>query len=136
MQAPAPMIETTMQSAENCPATMEDLSDAALVRVAGYFQALSEPTRLRILNLLRKGEQNVGEIARTCACTPANVSRHLTQLLSQGLVARESRGTSAYYRIADETIYELCDLVCDRIARSLREQASEYAAFVERQHGS
>jgi len=34
-------------------------------------------------------------------------------------VLRESRGTSAYYRIADAGIYELCDLVCGSIARQL-----------------
>ena len=33
-------------------------------------------------------------------------------MTQQGLVDRESRGTSVYYRIADESVYALCDLVC------------------------
>jgi len=39
---------------------METLPPEALDQVAAYFQALSEPTRLQILNLLRTGERNVG----------------------------------------------------------------------------
>ena len=41
-------------------ASMKDLPPEALEKVAEYFRALSEPTRLRILNLLRTGERNVG----------------------------------------------------------------------------
>ena len=93
-------------------AHMEGLSNEALQQVAAYFQVLSEPTRLQILNLLRDGERNVGELAELCGYTSANISRHLTQLTRHGLVSRESRGTSVYYRIADDQIYALCDLVC------------------------
>ena len=42
---------------------MQDLPKEALEKVAAYFQALSEPTRLSLLNLLRGGERNVGELA-------------------------------------------------------------------------
>lgn len=98
---------------------MEGLSDEGLKQVAAYFQALSEPTRLQIVNLLRKCERNVGELAQLCGYTPANISRHLSMLTKLGLVVRESRGTSAYYRIADKSIFKLCDLVCDSIARKL-----------------
>ena len=42
---------------------MEGLPPEALEQVAAYFQALSEPTRLQILNLLRQQEHNVGELA-------------------------------------------------------------------------
>lgn len=110
---------------------MESLPNEALVQVAAYFQALSEPTRLRILNLLRQREHNVGELAQLCGYTSANVSRHLAQLMAQGLVARESRGSSAYYRIADESIYALCDLVCQRIAHQLEGQAQARDLFLQ-----
>jgi DNA-binding transcriptional ArsR family regulator len=109
---------------------MEGLPTEALEQVAAYFQALSEPTRLQILNLLRQREHNVGELAQLCGYTSANVSRHLALLATHGLVARENRGTSVYYRIADESIYALCDLVCDRIARQLEGKASVRALFL------
>jgi DNA-binding transcriptional ArsR family regulator len=102
---------------------MEGLTPDALTHVAAYFQALSEPTRLRLLNLLREGERNVGELAAACDCTSANVSRHLSVLMQHGLVSREARGNSVYYGIADESVYALCDLVCNSVARELEERA-------------
>ena len=117
-----------IHQATDCP-HMENLPPDALLEVAAYFQALSEPTRLQILNLLRSGERNVGEIAQLCGFTAANVSRHLTLLTKQGLVAREGRGTSVYYRIADESIYALCDLVCGNIARQMERSQKNRAAF-------
>lgn len=119
---------TTVRS-NGCP-TMKGLSPEALEQVAAYFQALAEPTRLKILNLLRERERNVGEIAQLTGFTAANVSRHLALLAERGIVARESRGTSAWYRIADASIYELCDLVCGSIARSFEQTVREREAFV------
>jgi len=108
---------------------MKGLSSEALLQVAAYFQALSEPTRLQILNLLREGERNVGELAQLCGYSAANISRHLAMLTQQGLVARESRGNSAYYSISDPSVYQLCDLVCGSIARQIERTAPKRAAF-------
>ena len=102
---------------------MTQLPEQAIDRVANYFQALAEPTRLRILNLLRETEHNVGELAGACGYTAANMSRHLAVLMQQGFVKREGRGTNVYYQIADPTIYALCDLVCDRITQQHLKQA-------------
>ena len=109
---------------------MKGLPPEALQQVAAYFQTLSEPTRLQILNYLREGERNVGELAQLCGYTAANVSRHLAMLTKHGMVARESRGTSVYYRIADDQIYALCDLVCGNIARQFERTARDRKAFV------
>ncbi|HVO05870.1 MAG TPA: metalloregulator ArsR/SmtB family transcription factor [Burkholderiaceae bacterium] len=109
---------------------MEGLPPEALDQVASYFQALSEPTRLQILNLLRQGERNVGELAQACGYTSANISRHLSLLMQRGLVQREGRGTSVYYRIADESVYGLCDLVCGNIARQFEKSAHERKVFL------
>ena len=120
----------------NSPATttacahMEGLPKEALAQVALYFQALSEPTRLTLLNLLRDGERNVGELAQRTGFTIANVSRHLTLLCQRGLVTRESRGTSVYYRIADESVFALCDLVCGNVAQQLERQARDRDLFM------
>ncbi len=109
---------------------MEGLPDEALAQVASYFQALSEPTRLQILNLLRQRERSVGELAQLCGYSSANISRHLALLSRRGLVARESRGNSAIYSIADPSIYALCDLVCGNLARQFERAAMERAVFV------
>ena len=108
---------------------MKEMPPEALEQVASYFQVLAEPTRLRILNLLRTGERNVGELAQACGYTAANVSRHLSLMTQNGLVSREGRGTSVYYRLTDESVDALCDLVCDNIARRLERNSAARALF-------
>jgi DNA-binding transcriptional ArsR family regulator len=114
--------------AQPCRA-MQSLPPEALAQVAAYFQALAEPTRLQLLNLLRERECNVGELAEATGYSAANISRHLALLTQHGLLAREPRGNSAYYRIADKSIYALCDLVCDSIARRIDRTSRELAPF-------
>lgn len=108
---------------------MKNMPSEALESVASYFQVLAEPTRLRILNILRDGERNVGDLAQMCGYTAANVSRHLSLMTKNGLVTREGRGTSVYYRFADESVYALCDLVCDNIARQIARSEASRASF-------
>ncbi|HVK33066.1 MAG TPA: metalloregulator ArsR/SmtB family transcription factor [Burkholderiaceae bacterium] len=108
---------------------MEKLSPEALAQVAAYFQALSEPARLRLLNLLRERRHSVGELAEATGYSAANVSRHLALLAQHGVLARETQGTSVYYSIADPAIYQLCDLVCDNLARRFERTAAQRAAF-------
>lgn len=110
-------------------AAMQDLPPQALEQVAAYFQVLAEPTRLHILNLLRQREYNVGELAQACGYTAANISRHLSLMTKQGMVTREGRGTSVYYRLADDSVDALCDLVCGNIARRLAQAAAASDAF-------
>ena len=108
---------------------MRNLDDEALALVARYFGALSVPMRLKILNTLREGERNVGDITSATGCTQANVSKHLAVLAQSGLVAKSQRGTNAYYRFADESVYRLCDIVCEQLDRRFVEEATRRRAF-------
>jgi len=108
---------------------MEKLADAALEQVAEYFAALAVPARLKLLNALRHGERCVGELTALTGCSQANVSKHLSILGRSGLVVRASRGTSAYYRIADSATYELCDLVCGQISKHYANRAQIQRTF-------
>ena len=110
-------------------ASFKQLPPDALEHVANYFRTLSETTRLRILNVLGTGELSVGEIAQEVQSSVANVSRHLAQMAQYGLVARDSRGNAVYYRIADPTVHELCDLVCGSLVRRFDQVANDHAAF-------
>jgi DNA-binding transcriptional ArsR family regulator len=102
---------------------LKALDDRALGHVAEYFRALSEPLRLKIINALREGARNVGELTDLLDCSQANVSKHLATLMRHGFVERSAQGTSAYYRIADERVYQLCDLVCGQMAQHFASQA-------------
>jgi DNA-binding transcriptional ArsR family regulator len=119
----------TIDQQQRCPG-MDGLSNEALTQVAAYFQVLSQPTRLQILNLLRVQERSVGELAELCGYSSANLSRHLAMLSQHGLVSRETRGNSAFFHIADESVYALCDLVCGNITRQFERVAGQRAAFV------
>jgi DNA-binding transcriptional ArsR family regulator len=121
------MIAAALPSAR--PLRMEKLSLEAMAQVAAYFSALAEPVRLRLLNALRREPRSVGELAEECECSTANVSRHLSLLARHGLLAREARGTSVYYSIADPAVYALCDLVCDSLARRFERTEAQRAAF-------
>ena len=114
---------------------MEGLDDRALERVAEYFRALSEPLRLKILNALREGERNVGELTELFGCSQANISKHLSVLAKSGFVERTSRATNVYYRIADPSTYQLCDLVCGQIGKHFAQQAELQAMFTSLRQG-
>lgn len=98
-------------------------------QIAEYFSILSEPMRLKILNLLRDGEKCVQDLVEATETSQANVSKHLKVMLQAGILVRRSEGTSAYYSVEDELIFELCNLVCDRLATRIEQQASQFRAF-------
>lgn len=98
------------------------LSDEALELIAARFRMLSEPMRLRLLNTLRDHEMSVGELVEQTGAGQANVSKHLGMLLDSGLVARRREGNLVYYRIADESIFTLCDVVCTSVGERLGAQ--------------
>lgn len=104
------------------------LSLAALEKVAERFKALSEPMRLRLLYALMDGEKTVSELVRETGGVQANVSKHLSVLLEAGILGRRKQGTSAYYRITDESIFDLCDLVCNSIHDRLVAELDELDA--------
>lgn len=107
----------------------ESVPSEVVQQVADYFSVLSEPMRLRILNVLRDGEKCVQDLVEATETSQANVSKHLKVMLQAGILNRRSEGTSAYYSVADELIFELCNLVCDRLASRIEQQAKYFRAF-------
>ncbi len=88
--------------------------------IARRFRALSDPTRLRILNHLRdSAEASVGELTEALGGSQQNISKHLSSLLAEGFVSRRKQGTSSLYRISDPGVLELCDRVCAGIETQL-----------------
>jgi DNA-binding transcriptional ArsR family regulator len=68
------------------------------------FQALGDPNRRAIVELLRDGPRSVGELAGELPISRPAVSRHLRLLREAGLVTEESHGTRNIYRLHDEGI--------------------------------
>ena len=102
------------------------LSLGALELVAARFRMLAEPMRLRLLNELRAGEKTVTALVEATGAGQANVSKHLGLLTDAGLVGRRKEGLNVYYFVADESLFELCNLVCGRLAKELAEKARHF----------
>jgi DNA-binding transcriptional ArsR family regulator len=96
--------------------------------VAERFKALGEPARLRILSALRGGEKTVTELMDETGMGQANVSKHLQMLHGLGFVGRRKEGLFVFYRLADEDVFRLCDLMCGRIAAEARERSGLFPA--------
>lgn len=109
---------------------MKNLDETAIEEMSRYFGALAAPTRLKILNALMDGEWSVGALTRLTGCTQANVSKHLAVLAQNGIVARHSSGTTAFYRISDPRISKLCAQVCNNIGRRCEQQADRGRSFI------
>jgi DNA-binding transcriptional ArsR family regulator len=98
---------------------MPVIPDSFIEDVARRFALLGDPTRLRIVRALHEGgELAVGEIAGAAGTSVANTSQHLQRLAVGGIVGRRRDGQAVYYRIIDETIEQLCTIVCGSVARS------------------
>ena len=101
------------------------LDGAAAELIARRFHALSDPTRLRILDILRRrDEASVGELTEALGTSQQNVSKHLRALQAEGFLSRRKQGTSSLYRIADPAVLELCDRLCAAMEAQLAEVES------------
>jgi len=80
--------------------------------VAERLRILADPTRLRILNLLRARESSVLEIAAKVGASQPNVSRHLALLLRAGMVTKRPEGRHVHYRVLDSFVDRICEAIC------------------------
>ncbi len=64
------------------------------------FRAFSDPTRVRLLALLSRGERCVGDLAAALEVPQPTASRHLAYLRKSGLVLARAAGLWNYYRLA------------------------------------
>jgi ubiquinone/menaquinone biosynthesis C-methylase UbiE/DNA-binding transcriptional ArsR family regulator len=74
---------------------------AAVLPLADRFQSLADPTRLRILALLRIMELSVGELAQVLGQSQPRVSRHLKILADAGVLERRKEGSWVFLTLAD-----------------------------------
>ena len=102
------------------------LPDDLVELIARRLRAIGEPSRIRLLDRLRDGEQTVNQLAADVGAGQQNVSKHLAVLSDAGILARRKDGNHVYYRIADPAVLGLCEQVCG----SLQHQLQALAAMV------
>lgn len=104
-----------------------DLSDDAFEMLGEQFKAFSEPMRLKLVYALMDEEKSVSELVEKTGGLQANVSKHLRMLLETGIVERRKQGLNSYYRIADDSVFELCDLMCNSIQERLEADLGSFS---------
>jgi DNA-binding transcriptional ArsR family regulator len=89
---------------------------------ANLFRVLGHPARVRILELLREDELSVGALQAALELDSGGTSQHLAALRRIGLVESRREGTSVYYHVVDEHVFELLEAGRAIITRQLAEQ--------------
>lgn len=90
-------------------ADMRKFSDERLQTIASRGRALADPTRVRILGVLRRGEQAVGQIALAAGTRQSTASKHLQVLHQAGLVRRRRDASTVFYSISSDGVMRVCD---------------------------
>ena len=88
---------------------------------ADIFQALANPTRIAILELLTNGEMSAGEIIQKLGMEQANVSQHLAVLRSRQIVINRKAGNQVFYSVRDPLILDVLALMRRYFQKHLKE---------------
>ena len=95
---------------------LKSLSTDSIEYVAARFRALGEVSRLQLIQVLHSGERNVTDLVELTGLSQPNVSRHLAVLVTAGLVGRRKDGLNVLYRVVDESLTDICAIVCKSVS--------------------
>lgn len=88
---------------------------------AELFKALGHSVRIRVLELLREGEQSVSSLSDRLGIEMSTASQHLAVLRGRGLVSGRKEGTTVYYTVVDPQVFDLLDTARAMFQRQLSE---------------
>ena len=107
---------------------MNRMPDSIRQFKAEIFQALSHPTRIAIVDLLRKGEMPVSDFVEQLDLEQANLSQHLAVLRARQIVITRKVGNQVFYSVRDPLIWKMLDLM----RRYFQKQVGESMAMLEK----
>lgn len=84
-------------------------------------KSMANPTRLRIMNLLREGEKSVEELRERLGLPKANLSQHLGILRHRRIVSTRRDGLNIYYKMANPKMIRACDILREVLFEQLQE---------------
>ena len=99
------------------PRRSKVLTEEAFELIAARFRVLAEPMRLRLLHALGDIEMSVSELVEATGAGQANASKHLGIMLDAGLVGRRKEGLNVFYRVAEPSIFDMCEAVCSSLSQ-------------------
>ena len=87
------------------------MTDALRQFKAEVFQALSHPTRIAIVELLRDGPMPAGKLMERLGIEQANASQHLAVLRAKQIVVNRKEGNQVFYSLRDPILGDVLDLM-------------------------
>src|SRR3989338_3032340 len=93
---------------------------------ADFLKSLAHPSRLRILEYLKKGESSVGQMVNDLRLEQSGLSKHLAVLRQAGILSSRQEKVSVFYAIRDRDIFQ----VLRPIAEILRKKFKESEVFL------
>ncbi|MDK2973489.1 MAG: hypothetical protein PWP23_3244 [Candidatus Sumerlaeota bacterium] len=105
---------------------MGKFQEEAFDLIAGHLKALADPLRLRILDQIREEPHYVKDIVAAVGAAQPTVSKHLGILRRAGIVDTERNGTLVRYRIRDERLCDLCDLLMETVVNRIQRDKSAF----------
>ena len=84
-------------------------------------KSMANPTRLKIMNLLREGEKSVEELREKLKLPKANLSQHLSILRQRRIVSTRRAGLNIYYKVTNPKMIKACDILREVLFEQLKE---------------
>jgi ArsR family transcriptional regulator len=101
---------------------MEELMEERVLELkAEILKALAQPTRLKILELLRNGEKCICEIVPAINGEQSNISRHISLMQKSHLVTTRKDGVKVMVKVKDTEIFN----ILDRVSKILKDRFKE-----------
>lgn len=91
---------------------------------AEFCKVIANSTRLKIVSVLRGGEQSVGALAKAAGSSLANVSQHLRILRDHNVLRSRKEGRTVYYRLRDPRLVEACELTRTILLGGIQERGT------------
>jgi DNA-binding transcriptional ArsR family regulator len=107
---------------------MEAFMDERILELkAEVLKTLAQPTRLKILELLRNGEKCICEIVPALNGEQSNISRHISLMQKSHLVTTRKDGVKVMVKVKDTRVFE----VLDSISIILKSRMSEQSRLIK-----
>lgn len=90
-------------------------------------KAMAQPTRLKILELLREGEKCICEIVPAINGEQSNISRHISLMQKSHLVTTRKEGVRVMVRVRDPEIFKILNKVSAILKKQMKEQEKLFA---------
>jgi ArsR family transcriptional regulator len=90
---------------------------------ADILKALAQPTRLKILECLRKGERCICEIIPAVNGEQSNISRHISLMQKSHLLITRKEGVKVMVKVSDPKIFDILDQVCAVLKGQMSKQS-------------